>query len=197
MSIIWQRAQEWELNWHGDCVNTLHEEEKQLVYAKRMGIELKPNSKTPYEIDLAGRSVIDVGGGPCSLLLKARSFSSAIVVDPLMYRFPEWVRARYAAHGVMVLGEPGESFVLPKVDEVWVYNVLQHVQNPKEVIRNAQRHAAMIRIFEWLDTWQNIGHPHVLTAAELDLWLQGTGRVERVNESGCYGMCYYGAFATE
>lgn len=35
----WAQAQEWERDWHGNCANSFHEEQKQYVYAQRMGLD--------------------------------------------------------------------------------------------------------------------------------------------------------------
>jgi len=67
---VWQQAQEWEFGWWGNCVNTYGEETKQLLYAARMGLTAFHDGKSPFNFDLGGASVLDIGGGPSSLLLK-------------------------------------------------------------------------------------------------------------------------------
>ena len=193
----WERAQDWERDWWGSCTNTYHEETKQLVYANRMGLQIVGNSKTPYTIRVDGRSIIDVGAGPCSLLLKVEDLGEAFAVDPLMDRFPQWVRERYLAHGVQPVTATGEEMFLPKADQVWLYNVLEHTQDPQAVVRNALRHCGTLRLFEWIETRPNMGHPHVQTAELLDEWLGQKGRVEYLNQSGCYGKAYHGVFRGE
>jgi len=189
----WQDAQTWEASWWGDCTNTYGEEEKQLLYARRMGLRLYHNRKSPYNIDLGGRSVVDVGGGPCSLLLKCTSRGRALVVDPL--RVPEWVRARYACAGIEVQRTSGEELDERGFDEAWLYNVLQHTRDPQRVIERARQAAELVRIFEWIDTPTNEGHPHTLTQAGLDAWLGGEGRVAQIDgEAQCWGRAYYGIF---
>lgn len=195
----WQEAQKFESDWHGNCVNSLNEELKQLVYAKKMGIKFTSDGKTPYNIDLHGQSVIDVGGGAYSLLLKASNFSHATVVEPLHH--PKWVLERYDAHHIDFINEPAEEGMagkpMPeelKFDEAWIYNCLQHVQDPEQIIANTRNMAKLIRIFEWIDLPVCPGHIHELKANKLDLWLQGQGKVEEVHELGCNGRAYYGIF---
>jgi hypothetical protein len=48
--------------------------------------------------DARGATVLDLGGGPVSMLLKAVNLSVGIVVDP--GRYPEWIYARYEHAGV-------------------------------------------------------------------------------------------------
>jgi len=189
----WQKAQEWEKDWWGDCVNTLFEEEKQLIYAEKMGLEMVGNEKTPYVFDLKGASVLDIGGGPNSLLLKCINFSKAVVVDPI--NFPNWVIARYSMAGIKFWNNRGEDLnTTEKFNEIWLYNVLQHTQNPEKIIKNAKKYADIIRIFEWIDTPISDGHIHSLTEQDLNKWLGGYGKVEVLNRRPTVGKCFYGVF---
>lgn len=214
MTETWEHAQQWEAEWHGNCVNSLNEELKQLVYASRMGLQMKPNPKTPYNIDLEGKKVLDIGGGAYSLLLKASNFKSSLdgfgtsVIDPIDH--PEWVRMRYESAGIFFKRMAGEDINTvqrlahesrpynddEKFDEVWIYNVLQHTKDPKKIIDNARAVGKLIRIFEWIDHPISTGHLHVLRETELNEWLHGEGKVEDIKELGCVGKCYYGIFPT-
>ncbi|MFH1554929.1 MAG: hypothetical protein ABII76_08730, partial [Pseudomonadota bacterium] len=72
-----------EEEWWGDCINTADEEAKQAKFAELMGItpvEGEGWFVPPY--DLGGKSVLDVGGGPVSLLLKCRNRGRCVVLDP-------------------------------------------------------------------------------------------------------------------
>ncbi len=92
----WANAQQWEQGWWGNCIGVeFSEQVKQIVYAEKMGLRFVANNKTPYTIPLTG-SVADIGGGPCSLLLKAKGKEQKVVVDPL--EFPMWVYERYKTH---------------------------------------------------------------------------------------------------
>ena len=189
----WNEDQEWEKEWHGDCANSLNEELKQLAYAKRMGLVFTRDSKTPYNLDMRGKSVLDIGGGPYSLLLKAIDFSRAVVADPCPY--PEWVYRRYSALWISTLNSPGEDLEMDDVfDEVWIYNVLQHVQSPQLIASNARKLSKIIRIFEWIETGVAPGHPHNLTEANLNEWFGGLGKVEDMAQEGLYGQAWYGIF---
>jgi hypothetical protein len=189
----WAEGQEWERQWHGNCANSLNEEIKQLGYAEKMGLELVRTPKTPYNFDLRGASVLDIGGGPASLLLKCRNYLAAKVVDPCDY--PKWVKARYANCNIGFLQVKGEDISETGWDEAWIYNCLQHTEDFRRVIANARRAAKLIRIFEWVDTPITPGHNHTLRAAELDELLGGQGKVEVFNgQRGLGGPAYYGIF---
>jgi len=192
----WNDAQKWEKKWHGNCVNSFNEEKKQFVYAEKIGLKMIGNRKTPYTFDLQNISILDLGGGPYSLLLKCENFSKAIVVDPLEY--PKWVEERYKSAGIEYIKTPAEniSFYPNKesFDEVWMYNVLQHTISPADIVKNAKKYGKIIRIFEWINTGTNEGHLHNLTEKNLDKWLGGKGKTEHIDKNGCRGDCYYGIF---
>lgn len=193
---VWKTAQKWELNWHSDCINSFNEERKQFVYAEKMGLRISPTLKTPFNFDLNSKSVLDIGGGAYSLLLKCTNFNDSYVADPLMGSYPAWVLTRYETAGINVITASGETLNFnPKIhDEVWLYNVLEHTYNPELIISNALALGKVIRIFEWVDTEINIGHPQVLTEELLNKWLKGEGKVEFVNQNGAVGKAYFGVF---
>ncbi len=184
---------DFEAAWWGQCLHTYGEETKQLTYAKMMGLEwTKDDGRWPV-FDLANRSVLDIGGGPVSLLLKCANGARRSVVDPCPY--PEWVAARYEAAGIDYIVESGEDFSLDdSFDEAWIYNVLQHVRDPEALIHNARAHAKKIRLFEWIEIPAHEGHPHRLRAKDLDCWLGRRGMTGYLNDSNCVGPAYYGVF---
>ena len=202
---MWDIAQKHEKDWWGNCCNTLGEEMKQLVYAEKMGLKFIEKDGRPFIIDLEGKKVLDIGGGPCSLLLKTINSPLRVVIDPCEY--PSWVEKRYIEAGIefgQFTGEEIPEDIIQKFDEVWIYNVLQHVQDPEKVIQNAKRAGKVVRIFEWIDAETNEMHPHSLKELDLDKWLMPmqvvtdktyTKGVEYLeNIKGCTGNCYYGTF---
>jgi hypothetical protein len=175
------------------ATNTYHEETKQLVYASRMGLLAGKGDAHPPVFNLGGRSVIDIGGGPVSLLLKCINFSWATVVDPAGW--PDWVIARYTAAGIGYRQEKAEKLSVINADEAWCYNCLQHCDDPEKIIANARKSARTIRLFEWVDTQPYDGHPQTLTRDGLEKWLGSPGFVTELNENGAVGRAFYGVFS--
>jgi len=188
----WEEAQQWEAKWWSTCANTVWEDVKQMGLAPYMGLNIIPNAYTSYRIPLEGQSVLDIGGGPSSLLLKCENVNGT-VMDPCDY--PSWVGKRYKECGINYHKMKGEDIpVQLKYDEVWIYNVLQHTQDPKKVIRNAKRVGKIIRLFEWLETGVNEGHLHSFTREQLEGWLGGSGKVVKLSSNGLYGTALTGVF---
>lgn len=191
----WQTHQAWEAEWHADCANSFNEEAKQFTYARLMGLdEFKGYDRGGrLNWNYGDKSVIDIGGGAYSMLLKSQAKRRA-VVDPCTY--PNWTKVRYQECGIELYQLPAEEINegLGTWDIALIYNCLQHTINPQAIIENAKKIAHEIRIFEWVHTGTAIGHPHDLTPEDLDAWLGGTGKVVDLNEGGCVGQCYYGIF---
>ena len=108
---------------------------------------------------------------------------------------------RYAAGGIghlKIQGEKLHAFLSDDAsfDEAWIYNVLQHTEDPEQVIANARNVARLIRIFEWIETPVTPGHPHTLTEPNLRQWLGSPGTVDFVNEGGAAGPAFYGVFGS-
>jgi len=184
-------AQNFERNWWGNCVNTLGEERKQLVYAQHMGIIFNDTGGPGPVHFLAGASVLDIGGGPCSMLLKVEDGGKLKVIDPLP--IPEWCKARYEAAGIEYVqqgaeqGVDGDAF-----DEVWIYNALQHVEDPERVLAVARQAGQLLRVFEWVDIPAHEGHPHELTVESLNRWAGFEGYRVEVNWHGAVGSAWVG-----
>jgi len=182
--------QELEASWWGDCGNTYGEEFKQLVYAEKMGLHAQNvDGKWPV-YDLAGKSVLDIGGGPVSMLLKTVNGGHRTVVDPCPY--PVWIADRYEAAGIEYVRQIGETYESDThFDECWIYNVLQHVEDPEDIIATAKKHADVLRVFEWIDIPPHPGHPHELRYETLNEWLETKGRADQIAQNFALGRAYF------
>jgi hypothetical protein len=168
--------QQFEAGWWGDCANTYGEETKQIAYARVMGLDPgKWSGGIPWPTwDFSGKRVLDVGGGPSSMLLKS-TFEQATVVDPCMY--PRWVYVRYDAHHVSYFKEPAEDYLkdCEPVDVALMYNVLQHTIDPELIVRQLRRAAKRIHVFEWVDMAPSPGHPHEFSVETFREWFEAEG----------------------
>lgn len=161
----WEKVNtEFESKWWGNCTNTFIEEVKHMQLIKYMGLGSDVKN-SHVQIDVGGKNILDLGGGVVSLLLKTiNRGSNCLVVDPILAKCPKWVLDRYVSADIFYTSQMAESVnVKKKFDEVWLYNVLQHVQDPISVLKTAKRLGKAIRIFEWLDTPPHEGHPNTIT----------------------------------
>src|SRR5208337_2081810 len=181
MTQDWNETQKHEADYWGNCLGMTAWGEfcKQEMYGREMG--LFSDYGTPDgELDLQGKDVLDVGGGPVSMTLRCINAGQRIVADPCQW--PASVLRRYDYYGIQFLRTAGEDLdqrfldSRTSFDEVWIYNVLQHVQDPEKVIDNAVARIApggVLRMFEWCYIPADKCHPHVLTPELLLNALQG------------------------
>jgi len=138
-------------------------------------------------------SVLDVGGGPVSMLLKLpKTDKKRTVIDPLAY--PSWVMERYKSAGITYIQDKGENILKHATpnsyDEVWMYNCLQHTINPRKIVEALEIVGSTLRIFEWVEKPTDEGHLHTLHKSELDYWLGREGKVLELNQNYCHGQAY-------
>lgn len=178
---------DFEKNYWGDCCNTFDEDQKHYVYAKLMNINIDR-----YSFNVNNKSILDIGGGPSSMLLKTINLKRGRVYDPI--EFPRWTIDRYNMKNIDVVVDYGENVNENSWDEVWLYNCLQHTTDPNKIIQNAKNAGKVFRIFEWIDIPPHDGHPQMLTKQFLDDCIGQNGTVYHLSESGCYGKAYAGVF---
>lgn len=185
-----------ELGYWESPINQWVEMGRHYVYAEKMGMW---RENFWFRCD---RRVVDIGGGPCSMLLQTwKRHDMCVVVDPCHY--PQWVSDRYEHYKLLYWRGRGEDMVddfahekqSPIFGEAWIYNVLQHVDDPEKVVRNALAIAKTVRVFEWINIQPYEGHPHMLTKANLDAWLGVDGQTGIINEPqwAMVGGEYYAA----
>jgi len=155
----WDEAQEAECKDHlinlENSPDSLYQYGESLV-AGYVGLNLKEDVKDKF--------IVEVGAGPKgAVLLTQGNFKRAVVVEPLIDKFPSQVREVYENMGVEITTEMYEDVDYPDVDETWFFNVLQHVISPEKQLLKAKETSKVIRIFEPINYPPNICHPHILT----------------------------------
>ena len=194
----WRAAQIGEAAYWGDQYirndNILHEIKFQETYAAYMGL-----SKNDFAQLLTDKDIIDIGGGPVSMLLKRENTGSgkSVVVDPLPAH--ESTIHRYLEKGIHYWQAKAET-VLPYLgknayDEAWIYNCLAHVKDPEKVLTEAKRVAKTLRIFEVLHTGTDYMHPWTFERDFFDSILgDGGSTIELAEPGGVIGEAYFGIF---
>jgi hypothetical protein len=187
-------SDDFEMSFWVDCTRSYGEEVKQQLYMRYMGVPEVVTWRSPVNYDFGGRSVIDIGGGPCSVLLKGENLKPrSVVVDPGDY--PDWVLMRYSQAGIIWLKIEGEDLELDagaNFDLALIYNCLQHCRSPEKIVVNAlEASRGKLKIFEWVDIPPHPGHPHCLRASDLERWTGQKGEVVSLHgEYGCSGRAW-------
>jgi SAM-dependent methyltransferase len=173
----WEAAQEWERSWWMSNPGCHWQEiAKSWAVSKLMMID-----------GADGKKVLDVGCGPFSLLLRIPP-AAGVALDPLDFGIYE---NAYRAAGVRRVQQKAEDFTETGFDEAWIYNCLQHTEDPQAVVRMAARAAKTVRIFEWINIPPYQGHLHKVTVGMItgalaavpgDLLMHSTGRLNLRNQ---------------
>jgi 2-polyprenyl-3-methyl-5-hydroxy-6-metoxy-1,4-benzoquinol methylase len=152
----WRAAQVWERAWW-------------LNNQQMHAVEIRKGDTVANWLNIGDVSqlrVLDIGCGPFSILQRRRA-AYGVAVDPIDYGPLE---QPYQALGIQRLLRRGEDLLektTEQFDEAWVYNCLQHVESPEQVLRNAMQLAKRVRLFEWINIPPYEGHLHMLTSERL------------------------------
>jgi hypothetical protein len=106
--------------------------------------------------DLKQKSIAEIGCARISSLFFCNNYSKSYVIEPTHY--PE-ADKYYEGKDIVKIYERAEVCKFPKVDEVWMFNLLQHVQNPDLLIEKCKQNSKVIRFFEPIDYEINEQHP--------------------------------------
>jgi hypothetical protein len=88
-----------------------------------------------------------------------------------------------------------EDIDLPKSDEIWLLNVLQHVLDPDLFIKKCKKATKVIRFFEPIDWPIEIYHPHTFTEEDFRGWFGGSVvRYEGTEPNFHQAHCAYGVW---
>lgn len=150
---LWEEAQAWERNWWLNNPQLYRTEiQKSEIVAGWLGIRPMPT-----------KSVIDIGCGPFSLLQRI-PVGAGCAVDPIDYG-PLEINYRIAGISrVMCRGENvTQHFSDVRFDEAWIYNCLQHVEDPVAILEQAIKISRRVRLFEWINIPPYTGHLQLLT----------------------------------
>lgn len=110
--------------------------------------------------DQEGKSILEIGSSDFPVLYFCNNFKNSFVLEPIL---TDILTDLAKSGGFGIINAPAEEAEFPDVDEVWIFNLLQHVQDPDLIIRKAKDHGKVIRFFEPINTWRDLGHPWSFT----------------------------------
>lgn len=184
----WVQAQEGEKEFHiKESVEHSIESYKNAYdyYFKYLGIEK----------NLDGKSVIEIGPGRISALLFCENFSKSYIIEPTEY---DGIDHLYENPNLEIIKKTAEDWEFEKVDEVWLFNLLQHVQDPDLLIQKCKENSKVIRYFEPIDCPINNEHPFSFNREDFINYFGDSVKIyNSIGEPGFHGAtCAYGVFHT-
>lgn len=151
----WQKAQEAERKFHNEDFET-----GKAHYAKSYKQYFLWLSINP---DLKGMNVIEIGPADFPALgYCANIGANSLIIEPM----PSDFLRRF---NLPVSTDMAEDAVY-NADEVWLFNVLQHVRDPYAIVERAKKQAKVIRFFEPINYGIDDCHPWNLTMEMFRDW---------------------------
>ncbi len=182
----WRRAQEEERKYHG---GTLEDGVK--AYKHTYAEYFRYTDTTS---DQTRKSIIEIGCADVPGLYYCQGFVPSYIIEPMP---SDILRILTKDLPIAIITAPAEDVVFPEVDEVWIYNVLQHVIDPDVIINKAKEAAKVIRFFEPVNDGIDVCHLHTFTmdyfkghfGDSAKYYEDHKGRVQGFHEhEGCYGV---------
>lgn len=151
----WQQAQEAEIDLHD------HGPDIRNNYSLVYNQYLKMPQWSVSLAQLSSQKILEIGPAfyPAVSYFQIKERH---VVEPLFAEFPDEIKKEYEDYNIKVHSLPMEEtkFKESEFDEVWCFNVLQHVIDPGEVLQKSFRAGKVLRFFEPIDYPIEPSHPH-------------------------------------
>jgi 2-polyprenyl-3-methyl-5-hydroxy-6-metoxy-1,4-benzoquinol methylase len=111
----------------------------------------------------ADKTILEIGGGRYPLTGSIKTKKS-VNIEPLWDKYPNEDKVWANKNKVISISTTLEELVVDKIyDEIWFFNILQHVIDPKSLLEKAKSCAKKIRVFEPINVPTDSMHLHVLT----------------------------------
>lgn len=95
---------------------------------------------------LDGKKIIEVGSGDFPLLYFCKWINEkCMVIEP---NVSQYLIKAVQNEFIDLVPAPAEEVLMPKVDEVWLFNVLRYCINPEMILRDSFEASKTVRIFE-------------------------------------------------
>jgi ubiquinone/menaquinone biosynthesis C-methylase UbiE len=150
------------------------------IYMQALGITQDYYYEPDRSLNMSGLNVLDVGGGPASILLRTNNnlpnrphdgLNKGVVIDPVM--ITDHQKMRYDFHDIEFIEDQAENidkYYSEKgfFDECFIYNCLQHVVDPLKILDKITAVSKRIRIAEPLNVPTDHMHLHMFTENYFD-----------------------------
>lgn len=151
----WEAAQKAERQFHNEPFLTglEHYLDSYMQYFEHLGIDS----------DLRGKNIVEIGPADFPGLAYCSNLgANCLIIEPMPSDHLKMFELR-------ISNEMAEDAVY-EADEVWLFNVLQHVIDPYKIVERAKEQSKVIRFFEPINYGINECHPWNLTMQMFKGW---------------------------
>lgn len=148
------------------------------------------------DFDLQGRSIIEIGPANFPALRYCNNIGASYIIEPTV---TQHLKDCVEGRKISIIGLPAEEVNFPMVDEIWLFNILQHTINPDLIIEKCKKSAKAIRFFEPIEAGIDECHLHEFTLgyfrSHFGDWVYHYP-AQRKNENFHQNQCAYGVYYT-
>lgn len=156
----------------------------QQVYSKYFSyLNINPNLKN--------KTIVEVGPADFPALYYCENYRG-IIVEPME---SEYLNLICQHKNIYRIAKPLEECALPKADEIWLLNVMQHVIDPELFVHKCKEAACTIRFFEPINYPVCVYHPHSFTIDDFKQFFNNVNLY--TDRLPCFfdGDCAYGVWS--
>jgi hypothetical protein len=112
-------------------------------------------------VSFKDKTIVEVGPAFYPALLEIETKKS-IVVEPLFDKFDETIKLKWKNKNIVCYSTLLEQVTSEHIecDEIWIFNVMQHIMEPDLFLQKSIDCSKIIRIFEPINWPTNTAHPH-------------------------------------
>lgn len=180
----WIHAQEAERTFHSESFEDGYNHYMESYQYYRTHLQINPN--------LEGKNICEIGPADFPALAYCLNpGAKCVIIEPL----PSEYLKRF---NIPIITDPAEDAEY-NVDEVWLFNVLQHVINPYLIVERAKKQSKVIKFFEPINYGVNDPHPWNLTMEMFQEWFPGSVKYYPPNQpvhNFHTHECAYGVYKT-
>ena len=107
--------------------------------------------------DVGEKIIAEIGPADYPALLYCKNQGVSVIVEPMPSKTLEDICKE---NGFILEKELAEDAELPICDEIWLFNVLQHVMDPDKIIDRCKEASDIIRFFEPINAGTGPEHHH-------------------------------------
>lgn len=178
----WQQAQLAERKLHTEPMNEAVKHYGESYHWNFHYLGIEPDQK--------GKTIVEIGPADVPALYFCDNVKG-MVVEPMP---SVTLDVLCKDKGIMRMSDPVEEIDIPPCDEIWFFNVMQHIINPDLFIEKCKAAANVIRFFEPIDCGICEHHPHSYTAQDFISYF-GAVKIYNDKRNNFHdGPCVYGVW---
>lgn len=149
-----------------------------------------------FNFSVLNKKILEIGPGVYACLLFCNNIKNCAIIESM--EFPKNIQKIYKEKGIKIYQNPVENLNFKaEFDEVWVFNVMQHIWNPNVFIEKLKNCSNKILFFEPINTELNEEHVYSYTKEDFENYFPTTEiktYVGRTIENFHTSDCVYGTW---